>query len=367
MADAHQQLEQLLLAALREVREPSGRNIVEAGILASMHGEEEMLVIVCRSPGWPDPIRLRVEREIKAAILAKMPQLEGVRVEWQPMTAAPPPAVQGGGQPGELPPPDIKHVIAVGSGKGGVGKSTIAASLAYALKHRGHRVGLMDADVYGPSIPHMLGLSGRPAVINNRYEPPQVDGIPVISMGFLVPADQAVVWRGPMLHKAVRDFLFLVDWGTLDYLVVDLPPGTGDIVLSLSQQMPLSGGVIVCTPQDVALLDARKALNMLQTVKIPCRGVVENMSVFHCPKCGERTEIFGHGGAERWAKEAGVPFLGAVPINLQVRINGDEGHLRDNFADDNPVRQSLLDIADRLVENIGTQRIAPLPELEIVG
>jgi ATP-binding protein involved in chromosome partitioning len=212
----------------------------------------------------------------------------------------------------------------------------------------------------------MLGLEGRPAVANNKYQPLEKDGLKVISMGFLVPPNQAVVWRGPMLHKAVRDFLYSVEWGTLDFLIVDLPPGTGDVVLSLSQQMPITGGVIVCTPQDVALLDAKKALNMLQTVKIPCRGVVENMSFFLCPSCGSRSEIFGHGGAEHWAQEAGVPFLGGVPINLQVRLNGDEGKVGDNFADSNPVRDQLLAIADKLVAEIEADETPTVPTLEIV-
>lgn len=375
MASDQNALEQAITQALSTVREPSGKSILDANLVVNVQGEDEAILVTCRNPGFPDPIRQRIEREIRSSIQAAVPQLGDVRVAWETQD----PHAHGHshghshehghshGEPAAPPALDIKHVIAVGSGKGGVGKSTIAASLAYALKHRGNRVGLMDADVYGPSIPHMLGLSGQPKVANNRYQPLVADEIKVISMGFLVPPNQAVVWRGPMLHKAVRDFLYAVEWGSLDYLVVDLPPGTGDVVLSLSQQMPIAGGVIVCTPQDVALLDARKALNMLQTVKIPCQGVVENMSFFLCPSCGSRSEIFGHGGAKHWAEEAGVPFLGSVPINLAVRINGDSGNVRSNFADDNPVRQSLLDIADRLVANIESAGGPSVPTLEIVG
>lgn len=344
-----------IVEALSRVREPSGKSLMESGVVIGLKGEGGKLVVTCRNPGWPEPIQSRIVREIESAVQGAFPQIAEVEVEWRAGDSGPPAGA-----------PQLKHVIAVGSGKGGVGKSTIAASLAYALKHRGHSVGIMDADVYGPSIPHMLGLDGRLTVVGDKYEAREVDGIKVVSMAFLVPENQAVVWRGPMLHKAVRDFLHLVHWGELDYLVVDLPPGTGDVVLSLSQQMPITGAVVVCTPQDVALLDARKALNMLDTVKIPCRGIVENMSFFNCPSCGARSEIFGHGGAERWAKEVNVPFLGAVPINLQMRLNGDEGHLRDNFAADNPTRENLLAIADRLVAGIEADSSPLAPTLEIV-
>lgn len=361
MSTGGQDVEQLIVQALQSVREPSGRSLTEAGIITGVHGEGTTLKISGRDQGWPDPIRQRVEREAKAALQAALPQIEEVTFNWHRPDQQPMPTGAPGGEMLA-----VKHVVAVGSGKGGVGKSTIAASLAYALKLRGKTVGIMDADVYGPSIPHMLGISGQPGVSGGRYVPLEVDGIKVMSMAFLVREDQAVIWRGPMLHKAVRDFLYAVDWGPLDYLVVDLPPGTGDIVLSLSQQLPLTGGVIVCTPQDVALLDARKALGMFQTVKIPCRGLVENMSFFNCPHCGERTEIFGHGGAERWAQSAGIPFLGRVPINLPVRINGDEGHLRDNFADDSAVREDLLAIAHKLDDSIQSGQPQAGPKLEIV-
>jgi ATP-binding protein involved in chromosome partitioning len=354
-ADEDRKYQEIILQALSQVREPGGKSLQDAGLLAGIRGEGAELIITCKDPGIPDPIKQRLAREAQSAVQAKMPQIERVQLEWG--TA---------GTTGAPEAPNVRHVVAVGSGKGGVGKSTIAASLAYALHHRGFRVGLMDADVYGPSIPHMLGLQGRPPVANNKYQPLEKDGLKVISMGFLVPPNQAVVWRGPMLHKAVRDFIYSVEWGTLDYLIVDLPPGTGDVVLSLSQQMPISGGVIVCTPQDVALLDAKKALNMLQTVKIPCRGVVENMSFFLCPNCGSRSEIFGHGGAKHWAEEAGVPFLGGVPINLQVRLNGDAGKVGDNFLSANPARDQLLAIADRLVAEIEADETPTVPTLEIV-
>jgi ATP-binding protein involved in chromosome partitioning len=371
------EFERAVVAALEAVREPTGKNVLEARVVTGIAGEGKSIRVQAISPGWPEPIRQRIEREIQGAIKAKLPGITEVAVQWGQANAgtgpaAGKPAAQPGPVPGPggqstLPPPDIKRIIAVGSGKGGVGKSTIAAAIAYALKHRGQKVGLMDADVYGPSIPHMLGLASTPPTVDaGRYLPHETDGIKVMSMGFLVPPEQAVVWRGPMLHKAVHDFLFLVRWGALDTLVVDLPPGTGDVVLSLSQQLPISGGVIVCTPQDVALLDARKALHMFRTVKIPCRGVVENMSYFLCPDNGKRYDIFGHGGAERWAKEQGLPFLGAVPINISIRENGDRGHVRENFAADNPVRHELLAIADRLLAQLDADTTPAVPTLEIV-
>jgi ATP-binding protein involved in chromosome partitioning len=219
-----------------------------------------------------------------------------------------------------------KSVIAVGSGKGGVGKSTIAAAIAFGLHRTGAKVGLLDADVYGPSAPQLLGVREMAhATEQNRVEPIRVDGVPVMSMGLLVPTDQAVVWRGPMVHKAIAQFLALTEWGDLDYLVIDMPPGTGDIPLTLSQMLPITGAVAVCTPQKVALLDAVKAISMFRKVEIPILGMVENMSFFLCPDNGKRYDIFGHGGARTAAEELGMPFLGEVPIHIPLREHGDAG------------------------------------------
>jgi ATP-binding protein involved in chromosome partitioning len=258
-------------------------------------------------------------------------------------------------------------VIAVGSGKGGVGKSTIAASLAYGLKNAGAHVGLMDADVYGPSIPHLLGVNRRPQLVDNRLEPIEKDGIRVMSMGFLVPAGEAVVWRGPMLHGAITQFLRDTEWGALDYLVIDMPPGTGDIALTLSQLLPLTGAVVVCTPQDVALLDAVKAIAMFRKVHIPMLGMVENMSYFLCPDCGKRYDIFGSGGAKRRAAELDVPFLGEVPIQIGIRRRGDAGETADNFRDGTTAR-FFEAICTRLVRQISTSHKAepPLPSLSVL-
>jgi ATP-binding protein involved in chromosome partitioning len=260
-----------------------------------------------------------------------------------------------------------KSVIAVGSGKGGVGKSTIAASLAYGLKNGGANVGLMDADVYGPSIPHLLGVNDRPYVENNRLQPVTKDGLRVMSMGFLVPPGEAVVWRGPMLHGAITQFLRDTEWGPLDFLVIDMPPGTGDIALTLSQLLPLTGAVVVCTPQDVALLDAVKAIAMFRKVHIPLLGMVENMSYFICPDCGRRYDIFGSGGAQRRAAELNVPFLGEVPINIGIRQRGDAGDTAGNFTDDSSAR-FFQEICQRLVRQISTSYKAqpPMPSLTVL-
>jgi len=274
-----------------------------------------------------------------------------------------------------------KSVIVVGSGKGGVGKSTVAASLAIGLQRAGCKVGLMDADVYGPSIPHLLGASGRPEVTKKqigtdeagkpieaqRITPIDVGGMKVISIGFLVPPDKAVIWRGPMLHGSITGFLRDTEWGPLDYLVIDMPPGTGDIALTLSQTLPPTGAVIVCTPQDVALLDAVKAIRMFQEVRIPVLGLVENMSYFHCPDNGKRYNIFGNGGAKTKAEELEVPFLGEIPINIQMRINGDEGNTKDNFMVPE-VAVPLEELCKKLVTQLAAnhQEKPPLPSLSVL-
>jgi ATP-binding protein involved in chromosome partitioning len=259
-----------------------------------------------------------------------------------------------------------KSVIAVGSGKGGVGKSTIAAALALGLKRAGSQVGLLDTDVYGPSIPHLLGLenSPPPAIVEGKVPPVLFDGMPVMSMGFLLPPGKAVVWRGPMLHSYVTQFLRDVAWGNLDYLIIDMPPGTGDVALSLSQVLPVTGSVIVCTPQEVALLDAVRAISMFRTVNIPILGIVENMSGFICESCGKRYDIFGSGGARQKAAELDVPFLGEVPLNVSIRTSGDAGKPLANF--ENPIVAPALEkIVSSLVRNLSQRAAAQPPGLQL--
>lgn len=221
--------------------------------------------------------------------------------------------------------PTVRHVIAVASGKGGVGKSTTSVNLAVALAQTGARVGLMDADIYGPNIPQMMGIHGSPEQINDKLRPFEQFGVKMMSLGFFVPGDVAVIWRGPMVHSAITQLLRDVSWGDLDYLLVDLPPGTGDAQLTLVQSVPLTGVIIVCTPQSVALSDAMRGLAMFQKTNVPILGVVENMSYFACPHCGERTDIFSHGGAQAEAARFKVPFLGEIPLDVAIRVGGDEG------------------------------------------
>ena len=231
---------------------------------------------------------------------------------------------QGPAEPQPLP--GVNSIIAVGSGKGGVGKTTLAVNLAIALARMGNKVGLLDADVYGPNVPLMLGSSDQPSVVGeNRLLPPERYGLKVISVGFLSPGDKPLVWRGPMLHSIIRQFLGQVEWGQLDYLVVDLPPGTGDVVISLVQTVPLTGAVVVTTPSDVALQDARKAIEMFKQVKVDIIGIVENMSYLLCPHCNERIDVFSQGGGRRTAQQMQEHFLGEVPLNPNVRLGGDTG------------------------------------------
>ena len=229
-------------------------------------------------------------------------------------------------QQGPMPLPGVQNVIAVGSGKGGVGKTTVAVNLAVALGKIGYKVGLLDADIYGPNVPLMMGVNRQPDVIGqNRIAPITNHGIKVISVGFISPGDKPLVWRGPMLHSIIKQFLQQVEWGELDFLIVDLPPGTGDVVISLFQTVPLTGAIVVSTPSDVSLQDARKAIEMFRGVKVDVFGVVENMSVFHCPYCRHEIDIFSKGGVERTARQFGVPYLGAVELDPEVRKGGDTG------------------------------------------
>ena len=229
------------------------------------------------------------------------------------------------GQVPKLPIPGVKNLIAVGSGKGGVGKTTVSVNLAVGLAALGYKVGLMDADVYGPNVPLMMGINQTPMAIGERIQPLEQYGVKLMSMGFLSPGDKPLVWRGPMLHSVIQQFLRGVDWGQLDYLVIDLPPGTGDVQLSLIQTAPVTAAVVVTTPSDVSLEDARKAVMMFHQVKVPILGIVENMSYLACPHCNERIDVFSHGGGRRTAEEMQVHFLAELPLDPEVRIGGDSG------------------------------------------
>jgi ATP-binding protein involved in chromosome partitioning len=267
-----------------------------------------------------------------------------------------------GGTPQKIALPHIKSIIAVASGKGGVGKSTVAANLALALAQTGAKVGLLDADIYGPSVPIMMGVKG---VVDQHTTalPLDVYGLKLMSIGFLVPTTQAVIWRGPMVDRAIRQFLTDLDWGPLDYLVIDLPPGTGDAQLTLTQNAPLTGAVIVTTPQDVALIDARKGLEMFRQVRVPVLGIVENMSYFSTPD-GQRINIFGHGGGKKLASEAGVPFLGEIPIDPRVTECGDGGDPIVHKYPDSPVAQAYVALSATVQKELSKGQGEELPEMK---
>lgn len=249
--------------------------------------------------------------------------------------------------------PGVKHVIAVSSGKGGVGKSTVAANLACALALTGAKVGLLDADLYGPNIPMMMGSTTVPEQKDGKIVPVESYGVKLISMAFLVPEETALVWRGPMVHQYLQAFFRDVLWGDLDYLLLDLPPGTGDVQLSISQMVPLAGAITVTTPQEVALHDVRKGMAMFQKVNVPLLGIVENMSSFVCGHCGERTDIFSRGGGERAAEKLGIPFLGRIPIDPAIRDGGDSGHPIVVANPSSPQAAAFKDIAQKIMTELG--------------
>ena len=312
-------VETAILKALEAVMDPDlGRNIVSLDFVKDLkvQGTNAQFTLQLTTPACP--AKEQLERDARAAVLG----VEGVDAVEIQVTSVVTSGSQGAAKQGI---PGVKNIIAVGSGKGGVGKSTVTVNLAVALAGMGARVALMDADVYGPNIPLMMGVTGRPQAVNNRIQPLSRYGVNLMSMGFLTTDETPVIWRGPMLHSVIQQFVRQVDWGEQDYLLIDLPPGTGDVQLTLTQTVPLMGAIVVSTPQDVALQDARKAILMFQQVRVEILGVVENMSYFQCPNCDHRTEVFSHGGGEITAKKFNVPFLGEVPLNLGVREGGDSG------------------------------------------
>ena len=340
----------------------SGRNVLETTQARDIELSGDQLSLTLQLTTHSKPLWKETRESLIAALREGVPGVGEVSVELAEHTR---PAIKLG-EVGLA----AKSVIAVGSGKGGVGKSTIATSIALGLSGAGCKVGLLDADVYGPSIPHLLGVQDgeRPEVIDNKIQPPVRCGLAIMSMGLLVPPGEAVVWRGPMLHGAMTQFLRDTNWGELDYLIIDMPPGTGDVALSLSQILPLTGAVIVCTPQDVALLDAVRAIAMFGKVNIPVLGMVENMSYFQCPDCDKRHDIFGSGGARRKADELDLTFLGDVPINIQIRINGDLGNSMANL-DDAATAPYLQEICSNLARQVAknTGEEPPLPTLSVMS
>ena len=337
-----------ILNALRMVVDPSkGKDIVTAGMVAGLTVTDDAVSFAIEV----DPAQGSKLEPLRQAAEAAVKRVPGVGSVMAALTAhsdtpsapaaapsAPAPDLGTRAKPGDKPlrapspPPQggkvdgVERIIAIGSGKGGVGKSTVSANLAVALAMDGWKVGLLDGDVYGPSQPRMLGIAGKPASPDGtNIEPLRGYGVKVMSMGFLTGESESVIWRGPMLMSAITQLLYQVNWAPLDFLLIDLPPGTGDVQLTLSQKTTLTGAVVVSTPQDVALIDARKAIDMFQKINTPILGMIENMATYCCPECGHEAEIFGHGGAEQEAAKIGAPFLGRLALNLDVRLMSDQG------------------------------------------
>ena len=271
-------------------------------------------------------------------------------------------------QPGQMPKVPIqgvKNIVAVGSGKGGVGKTTVSVNLSIALSQLGFKVALLDADVYGPNVPLMMGINRPPQARGERIQPLENFGVKLMSMGFLSPGDKPLVWRGPMLHSVIQQFLRGVDWGELDYLMIDLPPGTGDVQLSLIQTAPVTGAVVVTTPSDVSLEDARKAVHMFNQVKVPVLGLIENMSWLKCPHCSEQIDVFSKGGGSRTATQMGIEFLGELPLDPVVRIGGDTGHPVATRGPSDERAAAFFDLAKRVVERVAVENQAPSPTMTV--
>ena len=358
-----------VLSALSAIKDPaSGQDIVTSGMAkaVTVNPDASVSFVLEVDPSFgaqAEPLRAAAQAAVEglAGVSRVSAILTAHSAEPSPARraapAGPPPDLNLGGkrrppsEPADKRIPGVDHIIAIASGKGGVGKSTVSANLAVALAAAGKRVGLLDADVYGPSQPRMMGISGRPASPDGKtIMPLRNHGVTCMSIGFMVPEGEAVIWRGPMLMGALQQFLSQVQWGRLDVLLIDLPPGTGDVQLTLSQKAEVTGAIVVSTPQDIALLDARKALNMFEKTGTPVLGIIENMSTHVCSQCGHEEHIFGHGGAEREAEAIGLPFLGAVPLDLEIRLAGDDGTPIVAAHPNTPQAGAFRDIAERLIE-----------------
>ncbi|PLX34025.1 MAG: iron-sulfur cluster carrier protein ApbC [Hyphomicrobiales bacterium] len=362
---------EIVLEALGNIMDPDqGKSVVELDMVKGLvvkDGKVAFALEVDAARGQQmEPVRKACEAAVKA--LPDCSSVTAVLTAHSNSADAP----QGGnGQAAPQAPaavsgvdvfaPGVKQIIAVASGKGGVGKSTLAVNLAYALHAQGKRVGILDADIYGPSLPRMLGSDKLPEVTGSKMNPVAVNGIVAMSIGYLVEEDTAMIWRGPMVMSALEQMLRDVNWGELDILVVDMPPGTGDAQLTMAQRVQLAGAVVVSTPQDIALIDARKGLNMFQKVDVPVLGFVENMSYYICPSCGERAEIFGHGGAETEAKNLGINFLGGVPLDIRIRETSDSGNPITVSDPESPLAQAYMDIASKVIQGLesGDRKAAP--------
>jgi len=350
--------EEKVLDVLKRVQDPDLRkDIVSLGFIRNLkiEGANVAFDLNLTTPACP------VKDQMRDEAVALVKGLAGVQNVAINMTAE----VRSTPQMDRTALKGVKNIVAVGSGKGGVGKSTIAVNIAASLAIEGTSVGLLDGDIYGPTMPIMLGIDQQPRSVNNRMIPQESAGIRFMSMGLLVKSDQPLIWRGPMAHRALQQCLFDVEWGNLDYLVVDLPPGTGDIHLTLAQQVPLTGAVIVSTPQDVGLRISMKTLRMFQQTRVPILGIVENMSYYICPHCNSRDHIFGEGGARRAAAELEIPFLGEVPLDLAIRQQSDSGSPIVVARPESESAKTLREISRKVAAQVSIRAFSTLPVLEV--
>ncbi|MEL6450976.1 MAG: Mrp/NBP35 family ATP-binding protein [Pseudomonadota bacterium] len=345
-----------ILSALRRIAMPDGGDLVSRDLIRAVRIDGAAVSFVIEAPDAALAARMEPVRAAAEAAVRGLAGVDQVRVALTAHGPAPkpaaPPSLKIGGHPkpqeGPTKPAGVQRILAIGSGKGGVGKSTVSSNLAVALAKQGRKVGLLDADIYGPSQPRMMGVNKRPASPDGKtIIPLHAHGVTLMSIGFMLEEGKAVVWRGPMLMGALQQMLGQVEWGELDVLIVDLPPGTGDVQLTLCTKSDLSGAIVVSTPQDVALIDARKALDMFATLKTPVLGLIENMSMFVCPDCGSEHQIFGTGGVAAEAEKMGVPLLGALPIDLDTRLAGDGG--TPVAVGDGPMADAYARIAQGLI------------------
>jgi ATP-binding protein involved in chromosome partitioning len=345
-----------ILQALTAVKDPDlHKDIVKLGFVkdVAIDGGRVAFTIELTTPACPVKDQMKEQARV---IVAALPGVTDVAIT---MTAQVRQALSPDANKADVP--GVKNIIAVGAGKGGVGKTTVAVNLALALARSGGKVGMVDADIYGPNVPMMMGLRGQLGTDGEKIVPPEKYGVQVVSMGFLTSDDAPVIWRGPMLHGAIRQFFMEVRWDDCDYLVVDLPPGTGDVALSLSQTVHVSGAILVTTPQQVALADTRRAAAMYQKLNIPIIGLVENMSYFSCPSCHHESDIFGRGGGENLAETLGIPFLGSVPISEPLRLGADAGEPILLTDPDSVVSQAFMAVAERTAAQISIQNYAATP------
>ncbi|MFK5977867.1 MAG: iron-sulfur cluster carrier protein ApbC [Rhizobiaceae bacterium] len=359
---------EIVFAALSKIKGPDMTgDLISLGLVSDVFITDGKVIFSINVPAERaqelEPLRKAAEMTVadldgvsKAIVALTAERKAGGATPVQTASPSAPPRTATPAEPDKVGVPGVKSIISVASGKGGVGKSTTSVNLALALQKLGNKVGILDADIYGPSMPRLLGITGKPTANGRILKPMEGYGLKVMSMGFLVEEDTPMIWRGPMVISALTQMLTEVEWGELDMLIVDMPPGTGDAQLTMAQKVPLAGAVIVSTPQDIALIDARKGLNMFRKVNVPILGIVENMSTFVCPKCGERSDIFGHGGAQDEAKRLGVPFLGEVPLHMEIRQTSDAGTPIVASSPDSEHAKAYIAIAEKMQERLKAEQ-----------